>query len=131
MAVKDEQEWFRQAEFDIGSADTMYKDGRYNYAVFMCHLSIEKALKAVFYLLKKSEPPRTHDLVFLVRKNALEMPENLYDFIEGLSSLSVPTRYPEDLQRILKDFDNNATGRTIKRTKEVLEWLKPLLNQKS
>lgn len=39
------EEWPRQADYDMDTADFMFSGGRYFYAVFMCHLSLEKALK--------------------------------------------------------------------------------------
>ena len=39
------KEWLKQADYDMDTADAMHSSGRYFYAVFMCHLSIEKALK--------------------------------------------------------------------------------------
>jgi HEPN domain-containing protein len=45
---KTSEEWFRQAEYDLGTAEAMFDAGRYIYTVFMCHLSIEKALKGLY-----------------------------------------------------------------------------------
>jgi HEPN domain-containing protein len=39
------EEWLRQADYDMDTADHMFGGGRYFYAVFMRHRSIEKALK--------------------------------------------------------------------------------------
>lgn len=50
----------------MDTADYMYAGGRHLYAVFMCHLSIEKALKGLFYQLRKEFPPRTHSLLYLL-----------------------------------------------------------------
>ena len=36
------EEWLKQADYDMDTADAMFRSGRYFYAVFMCHLSIEK-----------------------------------------------------------------------------------------
>ena len=38
---KSEKEWFEQAEYDIKSADIMFKGGRYIYSVFMPSLHRE------------------------------------------------------------------------------------------
>jgi len=51
---KDHKEWILQTEYDMETADIMFNTGRYFYAVFMCHLAIEKALKGIF-LLKRSK----------------------------------------------------------------------------
>jgi HEPN domain-containing protein len=39
------EEWLRQADYDMDTADYMFVGGRYFYAVFMCHLSLERPLK--------------------------------------------------------------------------------------
>jgi len=45
---KDPQEWLRQADYDMATSEYMYTGGRYIYAVFMCHLALEKALKGIY-----------------------------------------------------------------------------------
>ena len=45
---KTPEEWLRQAEYDMDTATYMFDGGRYFYMVFMCHLSIEKALKGLY-----------------------------------------------------------------------------------
>lgn len=47
-SIKGDKEWFEQAEYDIKSADVMFKGGRYIYSIFLCYLCIEKALKGIF-----------------------------------------------------------------------------------
>lgn len=46
--LKPSEEWFTQAKYDLETAEAMFKTRRYIYTVFMCHLSIEKALKGVY-----------------------------------------------------------------------------------
>jgi HEPN domain-containing protein len=41
-------EWFKQADYDLETAEAMFITGRYIYTVFMCHLSIEKELKGLY-----------------------------------------------------------------------------------
>ncbi|MFC1692879.1 HEPN domain-containing protein [Candidatus Latescibacterota bacterium] len=38
-------EWLKQADYNMETADFMFSGGRYFYAVFISHISIEKALK--------------------------------------------------------------------------------------
>lgn len=54
----------------------------------------------------------------------LQLPENLYDSVFTLNRVSVPTRYPDDLQRMLKDYDRKRTKEIVEKGKEVLQWLK-------
>ena len=124
---KSPQEWLKQADYDIKTAEIMFDNKRYFYAVFMCHLSIEKALKGIYLDRLKEIPPKTHNLVYLVEKIKLLLPENLYDSVFALNRVSVPTRYPDDIQRMLKDYNEERTKKVIESGKEVLQWLKKQL----
>ncbi len=125
--TKSPQEWLKQADYDIETAEIMFDNKRYFYAVFMCHLSIEKALKGIHLERLKEIPPKTHNLVYLVEKIKLRLPENLYDSVFALNRVSVPTRYPDDIQRMLKDYNEERTKKVIESGKEVLQWLKKQL----
>jgi HEPN domain-containing protein len=117
------EEWLRQADYDMDTADYMFRGGRYMYTVFMCHLSLEKALKGLYAEKLGKEPPKIHNLLYLLEKMKLTLPEDLFDFISTLNRVSVPTRYPDDLQRILKDYDKKKTKEVLDQSKQVLQWL--------
>ena len=125
--TKKPQEWLKQAAYDMKTAEAMFNSKRYIYAVFMCHLALEKALKDFFTLNLNQVPPKTHNLIYLVEKIQLELPEKLYGFIFTLNGLSVPTRYPDDLQKLLKDHNKQKTGKVLEQGKETLKWLKTKL----
>lgn len=126
-SVKRVREWLRQSSYDMKTAEAMFKSKRYIYAVFMCHLSIEKILKGLYTQMLGDVPPKSHNLIFLVEKLKLELPEDIYDFVFMLNGLSVPTRYPDDLQNLLKVYNKAKTRKVLDRAKEVLKWLKAKL----
>ena len=117
-------EWFKQADYDIKTAEIMFDNKRYFYAVFMCHLSLEKALKGLYTQKLEKEPPKTHNLTFLVEKIKLELTEELYDFLFTLTGVSVPTRYPDELHRMLKHYNKAKAKELLVKSKEALKWLK-------
>lgn len=127
--TKTPQEWLKQADYDMDTAEIMFDSKRYIYAVFMCHLSLEKALKGLYLYRLNKIPPKIHNLVYLVEKIKLQLPENLYDSVFTLNRVSVPTRYPDDLQRMLKDYDRERTKEIVEKGKEVLQWLKTQLEK--
>jgi HEPN domain-containing protein len=127
MTAKDETEWFFQADYDMGTAEANFKAERYIYAIFMCHLSIEKAMKSLYYKKYQKEPPKTHSLTFLVDTIDLEIPPELYPFIMMLTTVSVPARYPEQLREMQKVYDRKKTQGFLGQSKEVLEWLRKQL----
>ncbi len=125
--MKSPEEWFAQAEYDLDTAKTMYRSGRYFYVIFMCHLALEKALKGLYTKQFIKEPPKLHSLDYFVAKLGLTMPLNLQTFVSILSDLSVPTRYPDTLQQIQALFTKDQTKDAFKKSKEVLTWLKTQL----
>jgi HEPN domain-containing protein len=121
--AKPPAEWLAQASYDMDTAAYMFKGGRYMYTVFMCHLSREKALKGLYAEKLGKEPPKTHNLLYLIEKMKVKLPEDLHDFTSTLNRVSVPTRYTDDLRRILKDYDKKKTREVLDQSKKVLQWL--------
>ncbi len=117
-------EWIKQADYDMETARAMFAGRRYIYTVFMCHLSIEKALKGLYQTQTGEMPPKTHNLVFLVEKIGLKLSEDMYDRIFKLSRISIQTRYPEDLEKMQEEYNRNVTGKTLQESEDALLWIK-------
>ncbi len=132
MSIReDTQNWIALAEYDLETARHMLATGRYLYVVFMCHLSLEKMLKAHVTEVTQSVPVKTHDLIYLVKKCGLELPQGYLDFLGKINAASIPTRYPEDLPRALQDYPEAVAQDYLRQTEEILRWLKqhPNLNK--
>jgi HEPN domain-containing protein len=125
--IKPYIEWFKQAEYDLETAEALFSSGKFIYTIFMCHLSIEKALKGLYSKNFQKSPPKTHNLNYLYELIQLNLEEDLQEFIDILNDLSVPTRYPDELERLLKDYDRNNTQNILERTKVLLSCLKKKL----
>jgi len=121
---KTSKEWFKQADYDLDTAKAMFETGRYIYTIFMCHLSIEKALKGIYTYKLQQIPPKTYNLLYLIERIGLNVSEKLYNFIFSLNRVSIPTRYPDNLQRMLKEYNKERVEDILKKTLEALKWLK-------
>ncbi len=121
---KDTQNWIELAEYDLDTARHMLATGRYLYVVFLCHLSLEKMLKAHVTEVTRAIPPKTHDLIYLVKKSTIELPGPFLDFIGKINTASIPTRYPESLQSALMDYPEPVAHEYLLQTQELIEWLK-------
>lgn len=126
-SFKPAEEWFRQAEYDFETAIAMFETRRYIYTIFMCHLSIEKALKGLYAKKFKEDPPKVHDLIYLVKKTDLTLSPFHQDILKVLNDLSVPTRYPDEIEKLLKQYKKERTEQLLNPTKELLQWLKERL----
>jgi HEPN domain-containing protein len=121
---KDTLNWIALTDYDIETAHHMLKTGRYLYVVFLCHLSLEKMLKAHVAEITQNLPIKTHDLIYLVKTSGLQLPEKFLDFIGKINTASIPTRYPDDLQKSLKEYPKSVAKEYLEQTEEIIEWLK-------
>ena len=128
---KDTQNWIELVEYDLDTARHMLAAGRYLYVIFLCHLALEKMLKAVVTETTQTIPVKTHDLIYLVKKSTIDLPEAFLDFIGKINTASIPTRYPEDLHSALRDYPEPVAREYLQRTQELIKWLKqhPSLNK--
>lgn len=123
-AREDTANWIALADYDIEIARHMLATERYLYVIFLCHLALEKLLKAHVAEVTQTVPIKTHDLIYLVKKCNLEFPENHLDFVGKNNTAGIPTRYPDDLQRSLKEYPKSVVNNYLNQTVELIEWLK-------
>lgn len=120
---KATQNWLDSARYDLRTAQTLYVSGRYLYVVFMCHLAIEKMLKAVVTEQTERMPPKTHSLMYLSDLSKLTMPENHMPIIKHLDGVSIPIRYPRDLRELQKTYSRKSSAEILKQTTALIKWL--------
>jgi len=120
----DTLNWVAMAEYDLETAQHMLATRRYLYVVFFCHLALEKLLKAHVTEVTQSIPAKSHDLIYLVKKGQLDLPLSHLEFIGKINNASIPTRYPDDLQRMLSEYPKLIVRDYLKQTKEVIQWLR-------
>jgi HEPN domain-containing protein len=113
----------KSAEYDIKTAESMFETGRYIYVIFMCHLSIEKMLKAIVAEVTKQIPPKTHNLLYLAKLIDLELPQDIFDFVSKINNVSIATRYPEDFSELLKVYTKLVAKEYLEKTKKVIKCL--------
>jgi len=118
------EEWFFQSDYDLETAYYMFQSGRNIYCVFMCHLSLEKALKGLFIKQSNQFPPKLHDLMYFVERLELDIEDSQIDFLMWLNRMGVTTRYPEDLRNIINLFSQEDTNNIYQETKTIQQWIK-------
>ena len=120
------EEWLFQSDYDLETAQHMLQTGRNVYCIFMCHLSLEKALKGLFTKRLNQIPPKIHDLMYFVKKLTLEPEEEYLVFLKWLSTMGITTRYTEDLRGMIKLYPRERTDNIYQQTKTIQQWLKNL-----
>lgn len=107
------ENWLAQSAYDYDTALALRQLHRNVYAVHMCHLAVEKALKALVCETSGEVPPKTHSLVLLVKKSGKEPDEAIGRFFLQLNDASVVTRYPEDFTSMLTTYTDKLTDSII------------------
>jgi HEPN domain-containing protein len=125
---KEVENWLASARYDLEVAGHLFRAGIYVYTVFMCHLALEKGLKAKVEEITGEEPPKTHDLEYLMGLAELSFDEDTEDFILELSNLSVVTRYPRDFQTMLKDFSRGRAESTLSKAIGAFRWIEKAIS---
>ncbi len=123
--------WIDLAEYDLETARVMLSSERYLYVGFMCHQTIEKALKAVIArdCAEGEIPPKIHNLFKLTGKSGLynRMSEEQLGFIDSINPLNIEARYPEYKEEIADTLSIAICEKIIKETEELLCWIKEQL----
>ncbi len=117
------EEWYFQSDYDYETAVDMFKSGRYIYCIFMCHLSLEKALKGLLVKKTNEYPSKSHSLVYFADKIGLDLSDTNSEFLFMLNKISVPTRYPDDLRKLVSAYSKEKTESILKQTKEIQIWI--------
>lgn len=124
---KEVKNWLDSAQYDLDTAEHMLSTRRYIYTVFMCHLALEKVLKAKVEEVTEKTPPKTHDLEYLLGVAGLLPDMDMENFIVEISNLSVVTRYPGDFQTMVNDFSQARAESVLAKTKEAFQWIRKSL----
>lgn len=117
--------WWAQSERDADAADLLLQGGLEAHAVAMAHLSVEKALKAVYRSQQKGAPPVTHNLTVLAERVALVLPPELAAALDDLSGLDVSLLYqPEALFRRRLPTSMPDARKLVADAKALREWIR-------
>ena len=121
---KGYEEWFFQSDYDLETAYQMLLSGRNIYCIFMCHLSLEKALKGLYIKRSYGFPPKLHDLIYFIDSMSLSPDNTHQNFLMWLNRMGIITRYPEDLQSMINLFSPEQTSNIYKQAKTIQQWIK-------
>ncbi|MBC7093834.1 HEPN domain-containing protein [Candidatus Bipolaricaulota bacterium] len=117
------ENWLNSARYDLAAARDMLAAGRFVYTVFFAHLAVEKALKARVQEQTGRTPPRIHDLIVLLKRARLDPPSELRDFLGKLAGSSTATRYPADLEEVVRAYPREVAEAYLRQAEEAVEWI--------
>lgn len=121
--------WLDASRHDLEVARSLFRTGKYDYCLFLCHLMLEKLLKALVTRVLKDHPPFTHNLLYLAGKARLELSKSQIELFDQINKFNMEIRYPEDLRAFYKRVNRAYAERYFTASKEIWKWLHSQLNQ--
>ncbi|MCD4697227.1 MAG: HEPN domain-containing protein [Bacteroidales bacterium] len=116
--------WRSGALNDIDTAVLLIKNNKILHGLFFCHLVIEKIIKAHVVKDTKQVPPKSHDLLYLLRKTNLDLNQKHLEFFGLMMRYQLEGRYPYHFP-VPPTKEKAKTY--LKLTKEILSCLKEKL----
>jgi len=122
--------WLDIADYDMETAEAMYKTKRWLYVAFMCHQVIEKTIKAYWSYQCDDIPPYTHNHMRLAEGCGLyeQMSEDYKTFLEIITNYNIAARYPEDKAELARALSPEVCRNLIDNTKQLQQWIKEKLS---
>ena len=88
--------WLKSADNDLKTANTLFKSAKYDWCLFIGHLVLEKALKAIFVHDNENKiPPKTHNLVKQAELSSITLTDEQKLFLDEVNDFNLVTRYPD------------------------------------
>jgi len=127
--------WLRAAEEDLADAEDMLKRGRYFRVAFFAHQAVEKVLKALFFTVRREEPPHIHTVTepyMLLKEKGFKFPEDIEAEIYILNKYYTVTRYPDAANGLPSEsVDRVETERAVNLAEKVVEYVRNYLRESS
>ncbi len=126
MNIKEHvQHWLDGADHDWETARSLFLSGKYDWCLFLGHLVLEKILKAIYIQDNNNQlPPKTHNLVKLVRHTRLTLTEEQEFFLDEVNDFNLEARYPQYKKEFYKKCDKEFSEYYYRNIEEMKVWLK-------
>lgn len=116
--------WRKQYDDDFEIARSLLSLKRYTYALFFCHLAIEKLLKALVVRTTNANAPYDHNLQRLAQDAGLRMPVGMQESLAEINTFNIKGRYDDYKSQFYQKATLTYTEEYLKKTEEILIWLK-------
>lgn len=114
--------WRESAHQDLKIAEDNFELGHYHWALFLCHLAIEKLLKAHIVRAEQT-PPFIHELDELARRASLVLPARFTPWLEEISEFHIAGRYDNDKRTFYRKATKAYATTWFAHCREIFVWL--------
>ena len=116
--------WIAASDDDFDTMLVMFEGKRYNWALFIGHLSIEKLLKALFVKVNNDHPPLSHNLLRLAEMCRLTPNEDQIVFFVTVTAFNINARYDDYKMSFRERCTPGYTTIWIEKIRKEREWIR-------
>jgi len=116
--------WRTRSEEDFDTARSLFELAKYTYALFFCHLAIEKLLKALVVRSTKDNAPYDHNLQRLAEDAGLQLSEAMRGSLAEINTFNIKGRYDDFKSKFYEKATEEYTEKYLAETERILIWLK-------
>lgn len=117
--------WLDGAKEDWEVSGKLLDMGNMRHGLFFHHLTIEKALKAVYTKRLGQVPPKLHNLAKLAKMAGIALDDAKLETLLVVNTFNIEGRYPAGDSSTLAD--RREARKIRKETEEPYQWLKDQL----
>jgi len=123
--------WLEMCDDDLDSAKHNLTGKNLLWVAFICHLTVEKSLKAVIASQTNKLPPKIHNLKLLAEKGNIsdELSESQLNFLDQMNKYHIEARYPEYKSQLAATLNYDICKEILKKTEDFLCWIKNKLGK--
>lgn len=117
--------WLAGAEHDWDASVNLFKAGNYDWSLFIAHLVLEKALKALYIQSTNTAvPPKIHNLGKLAEMSNLKLTLEIERFLITANKFNIEARYPDYKNQFYKLCDKEYSQKNLIKIEEIYLWIK-------
>jgi len=116
--------WITISDNDYGAMIDLYDSKRYNWALFIGHLVIEKLLKACYVMHNKEHPILTHNLLKLALQSGIDVNDELQLQLVTITSFNINARYDDYKMAFYKKCTPEYADEWLNQIKVLRLWIK-------
>ena len=117
-------DWFSTAQHEIDTATVLVEEGRAFNGLLSCHDCVERMLKGLYVMRKKSHPPRTSNLLWLMKTLSIEPGEDHVILILDLMTFRRGSSWPDEIKALRKTVRIAAAEKYLEKTEDLIHWIK-------
>ena len=126
MEKKEKEElqkaWLKSSKEDFQIAEDLIGMRHYQWALFLCHIAIEKALKANYIKIIDQYPPPIHKLVKLAQDCKLVLTEAQINDLKEVTMFHIEASYDVIKDKLYKKATKEFTLKYFEITKKLLNY---------